>query len=147
MEWIGFGFDLDLIWIEIGIFKNFKEYARSACNGNHFSKLWINTWYHFPSEDEVVIIVNSLLYIHYLCGCSEHHLLVVTVTREIITTQWWSSHQCEYKKGKIKCIDLHYYVVVSITIIHFRYQLVMIVGSNVHFKSSDVHYSVFTVHV
>ena len=37
MEWIGFGFDLDLIWIEIGVFKNFKECARSPCNGNHFS--------------------------------------------------------------------------------------------------------------
>ena len=36
MEWIGFGFDLDLIWIEIGVFKNFKECARSPCNGNHF---------------------------------------------------------------------------------------------------------------
>ena len=34
---IGFGFDLDLIWIEIGVFKNFKECARSPCNGNHFS--------------------------------------------------------------------------------------------------------------
>ena len=42
---------------------------------------------HFQSEDEVVIIVNSnsLLSIHYLC--SEHHLLVVAVTREITTTQ------------------------------------------------------------
>ena len=37
MEWIGFGLDLDLIWIEIGVFKNFKECARSPCNGNHFS--------------------------------------------------------------------------------------------------------------
>ena len=37
MEWVGFGFDLDLIWIEIGVFKNFKECARSPCNGNHFS--------------------------------------------------------------------------------------------------------------
>ena len=34
-----------------------------------------------------MIIVNSLLSIHYLC--SEHHLLVVTVTRVITTTQWW----------------------------------------------------------
>ena len=31
------GLDLDLIWIEIGVFKNFKECARSPCNGNHFS--------------------------------------------------------------------------------------------------------------
>ena len=31
------GFDLDLIWIEIGVFKNFKEFARSPCNENHFS--------------------------------------------------------------------------------------------------------------
>ena len=30
---------LDLIWIEIGVFKNFKECARSPCNGNHFSKI------------------------------------------------------------------------------------------------------------
>ena len=37
MEWIVFGFDLDLIWIEIGVFKNFKECAHSPCNGNHFS--------------------------------------------------------------------------------------------------------------
>ena len=37
MEWIGFGFDLDLIWIEIGVLKFFKECARSPCNGNHFS--------------------------------------------------------------------------------------------------------------
>ena len=35
MDWIGF--DLDLIWIEIGVFKNFKECARSPCYGNHFS--------------------------------------------------------------------------------------------------------------
>ena len=39
MEWIGFGFDLDLIWNEIGIFKNFKECAHSPCNGNHFSSI------------------------------------------------------------------------------------------------------------
>ena len=39
MEWIGIGFDLDLIWIEIGVFKNFKECARSPCNGNHFSSI------------------------------------------------------------------------------------------------------------
>ena len=45
----------------------------------------------------------------------------------------------------IKCIDLHYDVVVNITTIHFHYQVVTILGSNVHFKSSDVHYSVFTV--
>ena len=31
------GFDLDLIWIEIGVFKNVKECARSPCNGKHFS--------------------------------------------------------------------------------------------------------------
>ena len=37
MEWIGYGFDLDLIWIEIGVFKKFKECARSPCNGNYFS--------------------------------------------------------------------------------------------------------------
>ena len=36
-KWIGFGFDLDLIGIEIGVLKNFKECARSPCNGNHFS--------------------------------------------------------------------------------------------------------------
>ena len=33
----GYGFDLDLVWIEIGVFKKFKECARSPCNGNHFS--------------------------------------------------------------------------------------------------------------
>ena len=37
IEWIGFGYDLDSIWIEIGVFKNFKECAHSPCNGNHFS--------------------------------------------------------------------------------------------------------------
>ena len=79
----------------------------------------------------------------YALPCSEHHLLVVTVTREITTTQLWSPHQYEYKKGKIKCIDLHYYVVVNITNIHFHYQVVTILGSNVHFNSSDVHLSVF----
>ena len=31
------GLDLNLIWIEIGVFKNFKECARSPCNVNHFS--------------------------------------------------------------------------------------------------------------
>ena len=36
-------------------------------------------------------------------------------------------------------------MVVNITIIHIHYQVVTILGSNVHFKSSDVHYSVFTV--
>ena len=36
-KWIGFVFDLYLIWIDIGVFKNFKECARSPCNGNHFS--------------------------------------------------------------------------------------------------------------
>ena len=91
-----------------------------------------------------MIIVNSLLYIHYIL-CSEHHLLVVTVTREITTTQWCSPHQYEYKKVEIKCIDLHYCVVVNITTIHIHYQVVTILGRNVHFKSSDVHYSVFTV--
>ena len=33
------GFDLDIIWIEIGVFKNKKQNkkkARSPCNGNHF---------------------------------------------------------------------------------------------------------------
>ena len=47
MEWIGFGFDLDLIWIEIGVFKNFKECARSPCNGKHFSSqhyIYIHTY-------------------------------------------------------------------------------------------------------
>ena len=34
------GLDLDLIWIEIGVFKNFKECARSPCNGNHFSSIY-----------------------------------------------------------------------------------------------------------
>ena len=32
MDWIW-----DLIWIEIEVFKNFKECAHSPCNGNHFS--------------------------------------------------------------------------------------------------------------
>ena len=36
MEWIEFGFNLDLIWIVIGVLKFFKECARSPCNWNHF---------------------------------------------------------------------------------------------------------------
>ena len=38
-------------------------------------------------------------------------------------------------------------MVVNITTIHFHYQVVTILGSEVHFNSSDVHYSVFTVYV
>ena len=41
MEWIVFDFYLYLICIEIGFFKNFKECARSPCNGNHFSSIYI----------------------------------------------------------------------------------------------------------
>ena len=37
MEWIGFVFDWNLIWIEIGVLNFFKECALSPCNGNHFS--------------------------------------------------------------------------------------------------------------
>ena len=33
---------LYLIRIEIGVFKNFKECARSPCNGNHFSSFYTN---------------------------------------------------------------------------------------------------------
>ena len=33
--------ELYLIRIEIGVFKNFKECARSPCNGNHFSSTYI----------------------------------------------------------------------------------------------------------
>ena len=47
----------------------------------------------------------------------------------------------------VKCIDLHYYVVVNITTIHFHYHVVTILGSNVHFNCSAVHYSVFIVHI
>ena len=36
-------------------------------------------------------------------------------------------------------------MVVNITTIHFHYQVVTILGSDVHFNSSDVHYSVFAV--
>ena len=39
----------------------------------------------------------------------------------------------------------NYYVLVNITTIHLHYRLVMILGSNVHFKIGDVHYPVFTV--
>ena len=55
-----------------------KQYI--TCSEDHYytviitTKLWIATFYHFQSEDEVVIIVTSPLSIHYLC--SEHHLLV-----------------------------------------------------------------------
>ena len=101
------------------------------------TKLWITTFYHVPSEDESDY---SKFTTFYSLPCGEHHLLVVTVTREITTTQLWSPHQYEYK---IKCIDLHYYVAVNITNIHFHYQVVTILGSNVHFNSSDVHLSVF----
>ena len=37
-------------------------------------------------------------------------------------------------------------MVVNVTTIHFHYQVVTILGSNVHFNSSNVHYSVFTVY-
>ena len=80
-----------------------------------------------------MIIVNSLLYIHYLC--SEHHLLVVTVTIEKSLLLSDSHHI------NMRCIDLHY-VVVNLTTIHIHYRVVIILGSNVHFKSSGVHYSV-----
>ena len=59
MEWIGFGFDLDLIWIEIGVFKNFKECARSPCNGNHFSSIASYPGSHvmvFPLDGPVTIV-------------------------------------------------------------------------------------------
>ena len=36
-------------------------------------------------------------------------------------------------------------MVVNITTIHFHYQVVTILGTNVHFNSSDVHYSVLHV--
>ena len=38
-------------------------------------------------------------------------------------------------------------MVVNITTIHFHYHVVTIHGSDVHFNSGDVHYSVFTVYV
>ena len=34
-------------------------------------------------------------------------------------------------------------MVVNVTTIHFHYQVVTILGSNVHFNSSNVHYSVY----
>ena len=91
------------------------------------TKLWITTFYHFPSEDEVLIGSDG----HY-----RNHYYSVMVTTSIMII----------KKGKIKCIDLHYYVLVNITTIHFHYQVVTILSSNVHFNCSDIHYSVFTVH-
>ena len=42
--------NLDLIWIEIGVFKNLKECARSPCNGNHFSSLELTTFPLFPRD-------------------------------------------------------------------------------------------------
>ena len=99
------------------------------------TKFRITIFYHLPSEDDY-----SKFTTFYSLPCSEHHLLVVTVTREITTTQLWSPHQYEYKKGKI---NIHYYVVVNITNIHFHYQVVTILDSNVHFNSIDVHLSVF----
>ena len=38
---------LYLIRIEIGVFKNFKECARSTCNGNHFS---LTRLLHYPAR-------------------------------------------------------------------------------------------------
>ena len=38
-------------------------------------------------------------------------------------------------------------MVVNITTTHFHYRVVTIIGSNVHFKSCDIHYSVFTVYL
>ena len=62
MEWIGYGFDLDLIWIEIGVFKNFKECARSPCNGNHFSSSHgIAVWPFQGSAWVVVVVYTGIL--------------------------------------------------------------------------------------
>ena len=38
---------LYLITIEIGVFKNFKECARSPCNGNHFSSKVSSCFFFF----------------------------------------------------------------------------------------------------
>ena len=57
MEWIGFGFDLDLLWIEIGVFKNFKECARSPCNGNHFSSSCLDWRYPFTFGCSLFVVV------------------------------------------------------------------------------------------
>ena len=40
---------LYLIRIEIGVFKNFKECARSPCNGNHFSSFTSKGWFIISS--------------------------------------------------------------------------------------------------
>ena len=52
-EWVGFGFDLDLIWIEIGVFNKFKECALSPCNGNHFSS-------YYKEVARIPMVSNSL---------------------------------------------------------------------------------------
>ena len=50
---------LYLIRIEIGVFKNFKECARSPCNGNHFSSY---------SCDKASTVVFSVLLFDIECG-------------------------------------------------------------------------------
>ena len=52
-EWNGL--DLDLIWIDIGVFKNFKECACLPCNGNHFSSI------------SICMYINNSIDIYLLC--------------------------------------------------------------------------------
>ena len=67
MEWIGFGFDLDLIWIEIGVFKNFKECARSPCNGNHFSSvIGLVSVYNWRASETLSGLFNRESWIYYM---------------------------------------------------------------------------------
>ena len=82
MEWIGYGFDLNLIWIEIGVFKNLKECARSPCNGNHFSSSHGIAVRPFQGSPWVVVYtgilgwqlptplpIPTLLLSYYICVC------------------------------------------------------------------------------
>ena len=62
MEWIGFRFDLDLIWIEIAVFKNFKECARSPCNGNHFSSMYV---YSYVCKYVYIYVTNKKFELHF----------------------------------------------------------------------------------
>ena len=55
MDWICicFGFN----WIDIGVFKNFKECARSPCNGNHFSSIYIGGLRRHHRECSGVVMI------------------------------------------------------------------------------------------
>ena len=55
------GLDLDIIWIEIGVFKNFKECTRLPCNGNHFCSVCLGLLIDKPRH-VLFLSINSNLH-------------------------------------------------------------------------------------